>query len=211
MIRLFFLFLLMCSWVSCETTDDSKKNSEESVNGTKELNSAGWLFERVEGSKLVFQNGNAVETKLFDLKYVGQLEVADKAPYLIFSGRYCSNCDAIISIYVYSPSDKQLQVERGQNRYQYPGVVRDYHTDRIRYSSRAFYGQVMENTNGIVWYESRIMENGENGDFVYLVNLKNGELKDTIYPYNGEMDQTMALLKKGVCKEIPGRHYTSEP
>jgi hypothetical protein len=64
-----------------------------------------WLFDKVDGSKLVFKDEQIFETNLFELAYIGQVSIDSKAPYLIFSGRDCNECDANISIYVHSPSD----------------------------------------------------------------------------------------------------------
>lgn len=170
-----------------------------------------WTFDKVKDSIIVFKNGQTINTKLFDLQFIGQIPVANKAPYFIFSGRDCNECDANISIYIHSPSDGQLKVEYGENRYQYPGTEKDYETDSVLYISRAFYGQVLENINGVIWYANHLLENGKMGRFVFLSHIENGSLKDTTYDDNGGLNQTINLMKKGFCKEIAGRQYSSEP
>jgi hypothetical protein len=175
------------------------------------ITSSNWTFDKIEGSKLVFKNGQKFETNLFELEFIGQVPADNKAPYFIFSGRDCNECDANISIYIHSPSDGQLNVGHGQNRYQYPGTETDYQSDKILYVSRAFYGKVLENINGIIWYENRLSENGKMGRTVYLSYIVNNLLKDTVYEDKGKLGETVNLSKKGFCKEIKGRQYTSEP
>lgn len=172
---------------------------------------ADWIFDKTQDSKLIFKGGQTFETSLFELEYIGQLSADNKVPYLIFSGRDCNECDANISIYIHSPADGKLIIDHGQNRYQYPGTEKDYETDSVLYSSRAFYGQVLENTNGVIWYENKLLENGKMGRFVYLSRIDKGSLKDTTYEDNGKIGETINLLKKGLCNEIVGRQYTSEP
>lgn len=203
-----FLFL------GCGAKDNSKKLSDSPVIDrlTPENKiSNNWTLDKIEGSKLVFKNGQIFETNLFELEFIGQIPVNNKAPYCIFSGRDCEGCDESISIYIHSPSDGQLNVEHGQNRYEYPGTEKDYETDSVLCISRAFYGRVLENKDGVIWYENRLLENGKMARFVFLAHVDNGTLKDTTYDDNGSLNQTLDLLSKELCKEIKGRQYTSEP
>ena len=203
-----FIFL-----VGCETKDKSKSKLNQVKDNltTNTQAKTDWAFDRVEKSKLLFKNGQSFETNLFELAYIGQVFAESKAPYLIFSGRDCNECDANISIYIHSPSDGKLIIDHGQNRYQYPGTEKDYETDSILYTSRAFYGQVLEKVNGIIWYENRLLENGKMGRSIFLSRLDNEMIKDTTYEDKGKLDQTISLVKKGLCKEIQGQQYTSEP
>lgn len=187
---------------------NGKLYSHNSDTGERE---AQWIFEKVQDGKLIFQNGHFFATDLFDLEYIGQFPVAGKAPFLIFSGRDCNECDANISIYIHSPSDGKLVVENGQNRYQYPGTERDYETDTILSNSRAFYGNVLEGVNGVIWYGNRFIESEKIKHFVFLSYIDDGSLKDTIYEDDGKLEETISLLNRGLCKEIEGRQYHSEP
>ena len=170
-----------------------------------------WIFDKVENGKLVFKNGRTLDTKLFELAFIGQISLDNKSPYFILSGRDCNECDANISIYIHSPNDGQLKVDHGQNRFQYPGMEKDYETESVLYISRAFYGQVLENIKGVIWYENKLLKNGKMGRSVFLLHINNGSLKDTTYDDNGKLRETINLLKKGKCSEITGRQYTSEP
>ena len=194
-------------------TDTSKSNLNISLDSlTSNLNSkTDWAFDKVQESKLLFKGGQTLETNLFELEYIGQITTDNKAPYLIFSGRHCDECDANVSIYIHSPTDGKLVTGHGKNRYQYPGTEKDYETDSVLYISRAFYGQVLEKIKGVIWYENRLLENGKMERSVFLSSIDNGILKDTIYEDNGKLAETISLLNKGKCSEIAGRKYKSEP
>jgi hypothetical protein len=225
--RLIYILTILVL-VSCVTDDGTKSNISQTADSlttnpksnksqttdsltTKTKININWTFDKVQDSKLIFKGGQTFETNLFELEYLGQVSGDDKAPFLIFSGRDCNECDANISIYIHSPSDGKLVIDHGQNRYQYPGTEKDYETARVIYISRAFYGQVLDNINGVIWYENRLLENGKMGRFVFLSRIDNGSLKDTTYDDNGKLDQTIRLKNKGLCNEIVGRKYTSEP
>jgi hypothetical protein len=199
--------------VGCGTKDSSKNKLNQTSDTLPTITKAdtNWIFDKVKGSKLLFKGGQIFETTLFELEYIGQVSADNKAPYLIFSGRDCDECDASISIYIHSPSNGKIVTELGQNRYQYPGTERDIETDSILYVSKAFYGQVLENVKGIIWYENRLLENGKMGRSVFLSRIDKGILKDTTYEDEGKISKTINFVKKGICKEIIGRQYTSEP
>src|ERR1035437_3248128 len=193
--------------LSCGSKTNLKNRSNQSLDrlkiGAQATND--WTFKKVEKSKLVFKNGKTFETNLYNLEYIGQFRAENKAPFLIFSGRECEDCDANISIYIHSPSDGKIVVAYGQNRYEYPGTEKDYQSDTVLLTSRAFYGQVLENVHGVIWYENELLENGKMGKDIFLRHLVNGSLKDTIFEDKGEISETLNLMKKGLCKEIKGR------
>jgi len=198
---------------ACSIDNRSKDTDKKIVDTLNQVTnvSDNWIFDKVDSTKLLFKNSKSFDTHLYELQYIGQINLQNKAPFLIFSGRDCNECDANISIYIHSPSDGQLTVDYGQNRYQYPGTERDYETDSLTYISRAFYGQVLDNTKGVIWYEKRLLENGKMGNRIFLTKVDNGFIKDTLYQDNGTIEQTISLLKKGLCKEIKGQQFSSEP
>jgi hypothetical protein len=211
--KYFLFFLLFGCWSNEKpmTTSINIKNGKDVKKTGNLAQSQEWVFEKVQGTKLLFKNGRAFDTHLFELAYIGQVSVLSKVPYLIFSGRDCSECDANISIYVHSPDDGELDVRRGQNRYLYSGMERDFETDSLLYHSRAFYGEVLNHTKGVIWYETRLLEDNSWGTDVFLLNVSTGTKKDTILTDTNQLKQTLQLLKEGKCKEIVGKKYTSEP
>lgn len=135
----------------------------------------------------------------------------NKVPFSIFSGRDCNECDANISIYIHSPSNGYLKVENGENRYGLPGSERDYENNSLLYQARAFYGQVLPGIKEVIWYQKQLMENNTWQSSIFLVNLSNGLKKETIFKTTEKLKLTLDLLKQGLCKEIKGIDYKSEP
>jgi len=172
---------------------------------------SSWEFDRIQHDTLYFKNGDYFKTNLFELKHIGQLPHPRKAPYLIYSGRDCQECDANIALYVHSPDDGLLDVSNGQNRYVYPGKVMHYETGELIYESSCYYGEVLNGIKGVIWY---ITDHGE-ADSIYhhtfLLNGKGTELQDTLWKSIKTLSETEALFKAGKCKEIAGETFTSEP
>ena len=177
----------------------------------RDSSSVKWIFNGINGSTLKFKAGKQFNTNLYELKYLGQVENGHKAPFLIFSGRGCDECDENISIYIHSPSDGNLNVQDGKNRCEYPGTEKDYESDSLVYKARAFFGEVLPGIKGVVWYQQQLMEDNSLQNSVYLVNLNKGITKDPVIRYTDGVKLTLQLLKKGHCQEIKGLDYKSEP
>lgn len=189
--------------------DTNAQNTIKSKSSTSTIDS--WAIDKTTGSKLLFKNGKKFDTGLYELKYIASLPNGDKAPYLILSGRDCDECDANVSIYIYSQANGKLGAQAGANSYQYPGKERDIETHKLDYSSRAFYGEVLKGTIGVIWYEKRILENEKWGDFIFLIKIVNGLKKEVHLTDKKLITETLQLLKEKRCKEIAGMNYTSEP
>jgi len=179
-------------------------------NGQTPLNSK-WDFQNSSGSVLKFKNGKIYDTHLYSLEYIGQIPNGNKAPFLIFSGRDCDECDANISIYVHSPANGKLSIDNGANRYQYPGKEKDYENNELVYESRGFYGQVLKNTFGLIWYQKDLMDNSKWKKSIFLIQINNGVQKEMLLNDTNQLNETLALSKSGLCKEIKGMNYTTEP
>jgi hypothetical protein len=179
-------------------------------NAQTPLNSK-WDFQSSSGSVLKFKNGKTYDTHLYSLEYIGQIPNGNKAPFLIFSGKDCDECDANISIYVHSSANGKLSIDNGANRYQYPGKEKDYENNELVYESRSFYGQVLKNTFGLIWYQKDLMDNSKWKKSIFLIQINNGVQKEMLLTEADQLNQTLVLLKKGLCKEIKGINYTTEP
>jgi hypothetical protein len=184
--------------MSCSTNDNSKTQllENQETNQRKKSKDNEWILEKIDSSKLVFKNGKTIETRLFNLEFIGQIPLENKDPFLIFSGVDCNFCDANISIYIHSPSDGDLIVGAGKNIYGMPGRMYSFMNDSLLYESRVFYGQVLENRKGVIWYQNTLMETGKWDKSVFTSEL---------------LKQTLSMLDKGLCKEIEGNDYSSEP
>ena len=212
---------------SCSSEEKSEKTTEISHSESeKELpkikyrpfesntikDSSNWEFKEIKGSKIYFKGGQTFETNLYELAYIDQIRTDKKAPFLIYSGRDCDECDAHISLYFHSPRNGELAVAHGQNRNSFPGKELDYETDSLLTETQVFYGEVLNGKMGMIWYQRFLLEKGGFGKGIYLSSIEG----DTIYGreiknYDQKLIETLALNKAGKNKEIKGQVYHSEP
>lgn len=205
--------VILVSLAGCQSNKPADYNLppvSDSISATP-ISKTDWRFLKVQHDTLVFEDGHAFATNLHDLQYIGQIATSSSAPYLIFSGRDCTECDENISIYLHCPTNGALRVENGENRYAYPGTETAYETDSVVYTSRGFYGQVLDGVEGVIWYSNQAMDDGKTKRSVYLSRIVHSQHTDTSYTDNGTLEQTLRLLNRGLCHEIAGRTYSSEP
>ena len=208
------IIILTIFLMSCSTNDNSKTQPLENqeANQRQESKANEWVLEKIDSSKLVFKNGRTIETRLFNLEFIGQIPLENKDPYLIFSGVDCNFCDANISIYIHSSSDGDLIVGAGKNTYGMPGRMYSYMSDSLLYEGRVFYGQVLENRKGVIWYQNTLMETGKWDKTVFIAEIINNKKIDQfLSDTSGLFKQTLSMLEKGLCKEIEGYDFSSEP
>jgi hypothetical protein len=206
----FAVFLALFIWLSSKKntpiTATAKMPPKHTISVDK-----GWTFDKVKGAVLMFKEGKQFDTKIFEVKYIGQITSGSKAPYLLFTGRDCDECDASISLYIQSPDDPYYSDENESERYALPGKEKDFESDSLIYKSRAFYGQILPGVKGVVWYQQDLMRDNSWKKSTYLVSLEKGLKIDTMIKAWDKMPETLKLLKQWACKEIAGSTYHSEP
>lgn len=207
MTKLILITLILIAWF--ESCNNSKQKQAPKLKVDKPADK--WIFSGIAESVLKFKNGKQFNTHLYDPDYLGQVGNGTKAPFLIFSGRDCNECDANISIYIHSPSDGDINVANGENSYEYPGIEKGYDNDSLLYKARAFFGHVLPGIKGVIWYQQQLMEDRSFPKSVFLVKLNNGLKKDTVFKNTTDLKLTLQLLKEGQCEEIKGIEYSSEP
>jgi hypothetical protein len=203
------IFLLSCG-PNYNSMKHVSQQTDNALNNEYQVDSE-WELDRIDSSKLIFKNGRIIETKLNNLEFIGQINVEHKDPYLIFTGVDCKNCDANPSIYVHSPSDGELIIGSGKNTYGTPGRIFSYLNDSLLYEGRVFYGQILENKKGVIWYQKTHMKTGKWESSVFIAEIKDNRKVDQFLIDTGLFKQTIYLLQKGLCKEIEGKDQTSEP
>jgi hypothetical protein len=164
---------------------------------------------KIEGKKIVFNDGFTFQTNFYDLGYIGQLKASTKKPFLILTGVQCDSCDAAVSIYIVSPSDGPLKTEDKQTRYGLPGRIRTYDTDEFIYEGRAFWGEVMPKRFGVIWFQKELNEKKEWIESVFFAELVNDTIDGQLI--KADINLTLSLVDKGKAWEIKGGDMTSEP
>lgn len=170
-----------------------------------------YIVSRVASDTIFFTGGNFFKTGLYETEYIGKVDVGNKAPYLIYSGRYCNECDANLSLYVHSPDDGTPDVSNGNNRYAYPGKVSHYETGKPVTDTRVFYGEVIGRKKGVIWYISEYTETSDTVRTSQMILVSESEPVSYQWKGHAALTSSVQLMNTGRCFEIPGREFTSEP
>jgi hypothetical protein len=163
---------------------------------------------------LVLKDGQRFQTTIFDVRVLGMLRTARKAPYLVLGGRSCNQCDANTTIYIHSPSDGPMQNEAKQTRYTYPGHEVSYENGPIAvYEARTFIGNCLPgHDNSVVWHQRSRARDGNWVPSVFIVSVKSDslasiELDHAIPP----LSLTLQQVSAGECFEVEGIEQGTEP
>jgi hypothetical protein len=169
------------------------------------------FYDRTDSSTIRFKDGVEFETGLYDLEYHGQVQRHGALPWLIMAGRHCQECDADLALYVHSPSDGPLISEFGTNARYHPGRILDGETGEPWYQARTFFGEVLAETGGVIWYERILHADGTIQEVTTLLDL-DGEIPvESQFMDQERLPRTLELMSRGLCREIPGRDQFAAP
>jgi hypothetical protein len=169
------------------------------------------FYERTDSATLHFQNDVRFETGLYDLEYFGQVQRHGGMPWLIMAGRHCHECDAELALYVHSPTDGPLISEGGANARYHPGRILDGETGQPWYEGRTFFGEVLSQTGGVIWYERVLHADGTVQEVTTLLDLDGERPVEMEFMDQDRLPQTLELMSRGLCQEIPGRDQVAAP
>jgi len=180
-----------------------------SISDTVTIKQNALVVLRVDSAKILFDDGTEFQTNLFELGFIAQLPTKQKIPYLILSGRQCTQCDANISIYIHSPSDGPLKKEHEQTRYEFPGELYSWENGELIATKRTFYGEVFPNNYGVIWYQSELDEDGTWVESTYFSGISGDTLLGSFIEAN--IDSTLFQVNKKLAFEIAGTSQSTEP
>lgn len=204
---LFGVILLVCSCGSGENQATQTGKSGE-IQITDEAKKP-WDVVLVREPIIYFRNQEILRTYLYDLKYIGQLQSGNKAPYLIMSGRSCKDCDENTSIYIHSPDDGEMKSYGEQPRYSYPGKEYDYLTNDLVFESRMLFGDCLQDyPNSVVWIQKFINDQNDWEKSTFIVQVHNEKLREI-----NIVDESIfnEVEKSPSCQELEGIDTVSEP
>lgn len=201
--------LLLSVLAACTSSDPKKENGSTQQKGSMEQTAGKertgsmdavvqWTFSRTSGSRLEFTNGKGIDTKLENPEYIGQLSNGTKAPYLIYAG--LSSGDRWI--YLYSPDQPPTQK---RVRYGFPHTSRL--DGRVTFRSRAFAGQVLDDREGLIYYQEQILDDNTPRKTAFSVRVEAGALKHT-FAEPETISETLRLLKAGKCIELKSETFS---
>ncbi len=167
----------------------------------------------VEYGTLKYGDGKTFQTAVFQPRYVGQLSTRAKAPYLIFSGRGCLDCDANRAIYIHSPDDGQMLGGERDPHYTYPGQYRDPESEQVAHVVRVFFGQCLPSSNPVVlWFQRARQASGKWEHGIHVAEVVDDRLVSRSWTKDPpKVSTVLAAVKKGTCHELKGIKGYLEP
>lgn len=162
---------------------------------------------RYAAGRKVFQTG------VFEPRLLAEIPNGATAPFLVMSGMGCDECDINVSIYIHSPAQGPMAEGERAERYAYPGQYRHYMTDELLELVRMFTGQCTEEGKpGVLWMHRIKLDSGGWRSVAFAVQIADGKLVARIDPaYEAVLRATRQRVAGGMCREIRGRQFKTEP
>jgi hypothetical protein len=159
-------------------------------------------IEKIDGGKIVFTNAS-LKTKLSAIEPLGLLNAKDDArPYLLVSALPCEDC---------ATDKKALYLLRidgtSQNKFVYPGEIRDRKDGQVLFRSRSFFGQCLPGKPDvyIVFQSEKVDRRRALQDSVFIAEVGPVRIDEKLL-WRGKPSLTnvLKLVKKKTCQEIKG-------
>ncbi len=170
----------------------------------------GAEYLRTEGSFLFFKlPGDAnvhisMDTGLKNLKWIQKINATEPGtkPYFVVSGNLCENClSNEKSIFIFRAAEKNPA------SFIYPGLIRDYNTKSLIFSSRAFAGNCLPGRSGslVVFQHEKLPRMRYLQPSVIVVEAKRDRLHEKLYIKNKpQLNTVIQQVKRKQCVEIRG-------
>lgn len=158
-----------------------------------------------------FTNGRFYHIPLYRAEPVGVLKGEDGANVLLVAGADCVMCDEKASLRFFVLGGPELR--RAEQRYSYPGSLKDYESGRLVSRTRTLYGKCLSDKNDVVvWFEEYLGDDSKwhRGTALGRITKAGGsyvEVTDKEVPPTVVADRK----KQGICKEMPGVEGTTDP
>ncbi len=162
---------------------------------------------------LKYSQARAFKTAVHEPSLIAELRVSDGEPYLVYSGLGCKECDINRNLYIQSPADGPHQSGETGRRYSYPGRYRDPESQSLVETVRTFIGRCTPSKyEGVVWFSNTKLESGKWERSTYLAQVEVAKLVEYRQPKTVvTLLAAKQAVSKGVCKELPGKNFTTEP
>jgi len=159
---------------------------------------------KIEDQTIHFSNElNSLDTKLHRIKVLGIAEQNSKIPTILLEASPCKECENEKSIYFIKADGSKIA------QYVYPGKIRNDRTKNLEYTSNAYFGECLKETEQIyvVFQKEKIDRRSKLQSSVLVAKPnQHGIAEELIVNWRRRPAEYYVKnrVKKGKCQEIAG-------
>lgn len=168
-----------------------------------------FLPEPVDRISVVLSNGRALKVPLYAASAISILTAPDGSQFLLAAGSDCTMCDEGKGIRFFPLGRGELQAPK--ERYTYPGILKDYMSQKLVQKARVFHGRCLDEPGDlVVWMTEYVGDDAKWQKATEVARLaKTGE---TLAQDNRiSIEPILKRVATHECKELPGIVGTTEP
>jgi hypothetical protein len=208
MIKNFFVVMILCCSLSCNPKSPGKEHS-------KMENRLNMGLDYYDLHSYLPTNNDLLDS-ISSYLGINNIEIIDvfetkTNKWLILKGEVRDSLYQDVGIYLFPINRHEMHDSLFRVRYSYPGKEYSF-TDELIYEGRVFYGKCTGvEHHKIIWQQKELFEEEWLLSF-FVVELRDSSIVSYLVNFC-EIDtiQFHNNIKKGICKEIPGIDYFSEP
>ena len=176
-------------------------------------NQVSWSFDHSDAVSAVFKADGkglkSIHVTWADPSLLGELKTDDPSPsYFLFAAKNCGTAGnaecSERSLYLVRPQD-------GEKPYSfvYPGRIIDPHGHGVMYESRGFFGKCVAGRGEVyvVFQKESVDRRHRAQSSVFVAEARDPHLQEILLEKQlPRLSDTVRLVKRKLCKEIPGRN-----
>lgn len=149
---------------------------------------------------------DSVLTDHYDKELISTFKVGENTKAYILYALECMECDANRNLHIVLKNDSTSKI---LSQYPIPGKVYFYENDELIYEARAFYGEILPDTFGMIWYQSGLQDEGQWQSSVYLLEINGLEADGR--EVEAKIEQSLDMVAQKKAFELEGESRTSAP
>jgi hypothetical protein len=167
------------------------------------------IFDHIEDGTIYFKSGTSsgslqsMNSRLYELVYLGTLYPKQGDPYFLVSGRSCRDCLEDRTIYALRPSGGK------PSAFIYPGKIFEPKQRSLVLDSKAFFGKCIANRGDVyvVFQKERIDRRKGLQNSVFIAEAKPEYFEEHLLENQRiSLDYTLRMVKSKQCHEVSGRN-----
>lgn len=165
----------------------------------------------VKGSALVFSDGSTFETGLKHLTYVGSVDRGDGRTHVLLLADRDVDSLTEKALYIIDPQDTVPPKADREHSWNAPGRKLDGETGEPFLTTEVYYGMVLPDTMGVIWYETAVMPDGQRKLNTTLLCDGPTGLDTLVFFGQGRLAATNTLAYRGKCQGLKGTDERQAP
>ncbi|HEX2616216.1 MAG TPA: hypothetical protein VHL57_01675 [Flavobacteriales bacterium] len=165
----------------------------------------------VKGSAILYSDGSLSDTHLKGLSYVGSYMAPGATQRALLLAERTVDGLTERALYIVQPTDTAPPTPDREHSWNAPGRKLDGETGEPFQEVAVYYGEVLRDTMGVIWYEMAVMPDGQRKENTTLLYEGPKGLDTLVFFGQSRLAVTNRLAFDGKCEDLKGADERQAP